>query len=107
MILLETEARIEADGDRRLGHALTALDGAVRLAPTDAGLRIFRARILMRLNKLAEARNDLASILRLNPSHADARRMLDDLSRREQQRQNPQNREPHKDEAPLEVGHDP
>ncbi len=66
------------------GHPDAALDALLRaesLSPNDPQIPYARATILVRLQRLPEARLAAARAVEINPGYADAKRLLDDLSR--------------------------
>ncbi len=61
--------------------AVEALLRAESLNPADAQIPYARATILMRLRQFPEARLAASRALEINPQHAQARQLLDDISR--------------------------
>jgi tetratricopeptide (TPR) repeat protein len=60
-----------------LAEALGVLDSAVQRLPQDLSLKNNRGILLVRLNRLDEARQAFEEVLAREPSHADARHNLD------------------------------
>lgn len=58
-------------------QAIQELDHAISLNPTNEELLFTRARVFVALNDNAQARQDLMTILRSNPTHKAARAMLE------------------------------
>ena len=58
-------------------QAIQELDHAISLNPTNEELLLTRARVFIALNDKELARQDLMAVLRSNPTHAEARALLD------------------------------
>ncbi len=71
------EAR-EAAGD--LDGALAQLDASIARGLDHVSVRCDRARVLLRLGRRAEARQEIARVLAVDPFQPDARRMLEELT---------------------------
>jgi tetratricopeptide (TPR) repeat protein len=77
----------EAEGN--LARAARALSRAIGLDPVDVRLRIRRVRILIDLDRLDDARAELASVLEVDPKNEAAGRLRTRIDQMEAQRGNP------------------
>ena len=78
-------ARVELEAGE-LARAVQVLDRALAERPGALGLRMMRAELLVRLDRRAAARLDVAYVLERDPDHAAARRLKTRLSRPERAR---------------------
>jgi Tfp pilus assembly protein PilF len=62
--------------DKNWSTALPLLDAALRFAPKDVELRLYRAQALFALNRKPEAKQEFETVLQMQPSNAEAKKGL-------------------------------